>query len=114
MASHRILCSETCPTMPSSSAMWWVYILRCSDRHLYVGHTGELTTRIACHNAGLASRFTARRRPVILAYSESHQHRAAAVAREQQLKRWSAAKKEALIVGDATRLKELSRRSHSR
>jgi putative endonuclease len=51
----------------------------------------------AKHNQGGGSSFTARRRPVQLAFSEVQPNRIAAVKREQQLKRWTRAKKEALI-----------------
>jgi predicted GIY-YIG superfamily endonuclease len=40
-----------------------------------------------------------------LVYSETHSDRDAALARERQLKRWTRAKKEALIAGDAVLLK---------
>ena len=47
------------------------------------------------------------RRPVILAYCETHPTRDAALNRERQLKRWTRAKKEALVAGDMARLKAL-------
>jgi predicted GIY-YIG superfamily endonuclease len=40
-----------------------------------------------------------------LVYAEQHSNRDDAYQREQQLKRWTRAKKEALIAGDATELK---------
>lgn len=87
--------------------MWFVYILRCADTSLYVGETGNLDLRVAKHNNGRASAFTACRRPVVLAYSESHPTREDALRRERQLKRWTRAKKEALIAGDLEALKRL-------
>jgi predicted GIY-YIG superfamily endonuclease len=87
-----------------------VYILRCADGSLYVGHTSDLETRERTHNEGRGGSFTAKRRPVTLLYSESLPSLAAARAREAQLKRWSALKKEALIRGDLARLHRLSRR----
>jgi putative endonuclease len=89
---------------------YFVYIVRCSDNRLYVGHTTEVGARVRRHNDGKGAVFTARRRPVHLVYSESYDSHAAAIAREQQLKRWSAAKKEALIASDGLRLNRLSRR----
>jgi predicted GIY-YIG superfamily endonuclease len=59
------------------------------------------------HHDGLASRFTARRRPVTLVYSEAHPTRTAALARERQLKGWTRAKKEALITRNLRLLKRL-------
>ena len=87
--------------------MWFVYILRCSDGSLYVGETSDVDARLLKHGDGSASKFTARRRPVTLAYSESCETRDDALKREQQLKRWTRVKKEALIVGDRDLLKRL-------
>jgi len=90
--------------------MYYVYVLRCADHSLYVGYTRHIERRVEAHNAGTGARHTSERRPVRLVYSESHASRAAAVARERQLKGWTWAKKEALIHGHFDRLHELSRR----
>ena len=84
-----------------------VYILTCADGSLYVGHTRDLSTREAVHNDGRGARFTARRRPVRLLYSERCASLADAVRREKQIKGWSRAKKEALAAGDLSLLKTL-------
>ena len=78
----------------------WVYIVRCSDDSLYIGHTDDVVAREATHNAGDGSRYTALKRPVRVVYSEHHASMKNAIARERQLKRWTARKKEALIAGD--------------
>jgi predicted GIY-YIG superfamily endonuclease len=87
--------------------MWFVYILRCADESFYVGETHDVAQRLAAHNKGCASAHTAKRRPVQLAYVEEQASRAASLDRERQLKRWSHAKKEALIAGDSAALKKL-------
>ena len=89
---------------------FWVYILRCADHNYYVGHTQNVTERVEVHNAGRALLYTSLRRPVALVYSEQAQDEVAAVQRERQIKRWTRAKKEALIAGDKTLLKKLSER----
>jgi len=86
---------------------WFVYMLRCADNSLYVGETKDLLSRLAKHRDGSASSYTATRRPVRLVFSETHADRPAALKREQQLKRWRRAKKEALIAGDLGLLKRL-------
>ena len=88
--------------------MYSVYIARCSDGTLYVGHTENLELREKEHNDGRGARYTAMRRPVRLVYTEVLESLEAAVRREHQLKRWSLAKKEALVAGDLQRLKRLS------
>ncbi len=90
--------------------MPYVYIVRCRDGTLYVGHTDDLASREKTHNDGFGASYTAKRRPVRLVYSEQHASIAAPVARERQLKRWTAAKKEALIAGNLTQVKSLSKR----
>ena len=90
--------------------MPWIYILRCSDKSLYVGLTDDVEVRVQTHNEGRGGSYTARRRPVSLLYSEFFPERSAARDRERQLKRWSSAKKEALISGNVRELKRLSKR----
>lgn len=86
---------------------WFVYILRCADGTYYIGQTDDLEKRMTEHAAGKGSRHTAARLPVELVHSESFTSRAQAMARQAQLKRWSRAKKEALISGDTATLKQL-------
>jgi len=63
--------------------------------------------RLERHEDGSACAFTRHRRPVSLVYSEEHPTRLAGLQRERQLKRWTRAKKEALIAGDLQLLKRL-------
>jgi len=88
--------------------MYVVYILRCADHSLYVGQTNNIPRRLREHNAGRGSNFTAKRRPVKIAYVENHETKSAAIRRERQLKGWTRKKKEALIRGDLDRLRALS------
>ena len=90
--------------------MPWIYILRCCDKSLYVGLTDDIEARVQNHNEGRGGSYTAQRRPVSLLYSEFLPHSSAARDRERQLKRWSSAKKEALISGNLPELKRLSKR----
>ena len=90
--------------------MPWIYLLRCADSTLYVGHTEVLVAREKAHNDGLGARYTAKRLPVTIVYSEEHRSTESAIARERQLKRWTTSKKEALIVGDLQTVKSLSKR----
>ena len=87
--------------------MWFIYLLRCADNSLYIGETGDLAFRLAKHNDGSASGFTAPRRPVALVYSEECATRDEALKRGRQLKGWTRAKKEALVSGDLAKLKVL-------
>jgi len=85
-----------------------VYVLRCSDGSLYVGHTDDMEKRLSEHHLGIHDGYTKSRRPVRLAYSEEYSSRDEAFHRERQIKGWSRAKKEALIRGDYRDLVHLS------
>jgi putative endonuclease len=88
----------------------FVYIVTCADGSYYVGSTSDVAERERIHNEGHGAEYTAARRPVRVIYSEHHESWPAARRREAQLKRWSRAKKEALIEGDRSRLHVLARR----
>lgn len=89
---------------------FFVYILRCNDGSLYIGHSTELRERVRVHNDGRGALWTARRRPLVLVYHEEHQSEEKAITRERQLKRWTHEKKLALISGDLRKLKSLAKR----
>jgi predicted GIY-YIG superfamily endonuclease len=73
------------------------------------GHHAAISAIEHLHGGG--SRQTALDPPVAIAYAEQHANFVAARRREVQLKRRSRPKKEALIRGDLTELKRLSRTS---
>jgi predicted GIY-YIG superfamily endonuclease len=78
---------------------------------LYVGKTDDLANRERVHNAGHGAVYTASRRPVLIIDAEEHPSNVCAARREQQIKRWSAARKEALVSG---RLRGFTTRSRVR
>jgi predicted GIY-YIG superfamily endonuclease len=98
--------------MPASASAdsFFVYILRCVDDSFYVGHTSNVDERLKVHNDGGGALWTACRRPVVLVYSEPQPSEEQAIARERQLKRWTHAKKLALINGERATLKALAKR----
>ena len=90
---------------------FWVYILRCSDDSFYVGHTDDLELRFAQHQSGACGGYTSERLPVELAWASEMPSRDEAIQREMQIKRWSRAKKAALIEGEWRRVRMLARGS---
>ena len=88
---------------------FFVYMLRCVDGSYYIGQTDDLEKRLTEHTDGVRHGYTSKRLPVVLAHSEEFATRDEANLREHQLKRWSRAKKEALIQQKWERLKGLSR-----
>ena len=96
-------------TPKPGSPLCFVYILKCADGSYYVGSTSDLSERERIHNEGHGAAHTAHG-PVRLVYSEAHESWPAARKREAQLKRWTRAKKDALIAGNRSQLHELARR----
>ncbi len=87
------------PAAAKLSAMTeaWVYLLRCRDGTFYTGWTVDLERRLARHEAGSASRYTASRRPVQLAVALPMSSRTQARREEARIKRLDRAAKLALI-----------------
>jgi putative endonuclease len=75
----------------------WVYLLRCRDASLYTGWTVDLERRLARHQAGVASRYTASRLPVALALAIPMPDNTAARREEARIKRLPRAAKLAMI-----------------
>ncbi len=91
----------------------FMYILLCSNGHYYVGSTDNLEQRINQHMSGEGANYTRKHLPVRLLYFEEFQRIDDAFYREQQVKGWSRAKKEALINQDIKNLHNLSCRTSS-
>lgn len=85
-------------------------MVECSDESYYTGVTNDVDRRVWEHNEGIdPESYTYSRRPVKLVYSEYYQYVYDAIGREKQIKRWSRAKKKALIESDENKLIELAK-----
>lgn len=87
----------------------WVYILRCSDGTFYTGCTTNLKQRIEQHREGLFGGYTAKRRPLKLVWYEEFRDINNAIDMERKIKKWSQAKKRALIKGDFDSISKLAK-----
>jgi putative endonuclease len=76
---------------------YYCYILLCSDGTLYCGYTNDLEKRVKTHNRGKGAKYTRRRTPVKLVYSEEFKTKSEALKREHQIKKLSRKEKLALI-----------------
>jgi putative endonuclease len=92
----------------------YLYILRLKSGQLYIGSTTNLDQRYKDHRSGKACRTTKIDRPQKLLYSEEYDSFSNARKREAKIKRWTRAKKEALVSGDMTQLKSLAKSYQSR
>lgn len=86
-----------------------LYILRFVDGSLYIGQTNDLQKRLKDHRNKTTKSATYSREhgAFELVYQETYASRVEAMRREKQIKRWTRAKKEALIAGDKALLKKL-------
>jgi len=91
--------------------MAWMYILECADGSYYVGSTRNLEQRLTQHQQGLGAKYTSRRLPVKLVYSEEYERVSEAYAREKQVQNWSRVKREALIEGKSDLLPRLAKKN---
>jgi LAO/AO transport system kinase len=87
---------------------FFVYLLNCSDRSYYCGHTDDIENRMQQHDSS-ESGYVSTRKPFDLVWQGEFETREGAIAFEQQIKGWSRAKKEALIAGDWDRIQELAK-----
>jgi putative endonuclease len=76
---------------------YFVYILCCNSRRLYVGVTNNLMRRVYEHKSKLIAGFTKRYNIDQLVYYEQHGEIVNAIAREKRIKNWPRIKKLALI-----------------
>lgn len=87
----------------------YVYILECANNKYYIGSTNNLHLRLQEHETEGGAQYCKIHHPFKLVCTEEYDRMDKAFEREQQLKKWSHAKKEVLIKGDFDTLKRLSR-----
>jgi putative endonuclease len=83
--------------------MYFVYILECKDKTLYTGITTDVERRLKEHKSGVGARYTKSRGVRKLLYTESCKSRGPALKRENEIKKWTKAKKLALITTERER-----------
>lgn len=76
---------------------WFVYIVECVDGSLYTGITNDIEKRVAKHNSKNGAKSIRGRLPVTLAYQERYGTKSEALKRENEVKRWSRARKLLLL-----------------
>lgn len=76
---------------------WIVYILECTDGSLYTGITNDLERRMKAHATGKGAKYTKRRGPFTVRYTESLDSKGVALQREAAIKALDRSAKLALI-----------------
>ena len=79
---------------------FYLYILRCVDNTLYIGQTDNLEKRLQEHTDGKFHGYTSSRLPVVIVFSKTFSTRADVLSAEKRIKKWSFAKKIALVSGE--------------
>jgi putative endonuclease len=93
----------------------FVYILKCSDQSYYTGVTSNLDQRLFQHESGYYSNcYTFNKRPIELVFYCEFTDINFAIEAEKKIKKWSRAKKEALINDDYDSLPNLSRKKFTK
>ena len=72
-------------------------MVRCVDGSFYVGIANDVEERIKRHNWGVGPGYTAKRRPVVLVWTQRYESSDAARRREKEIKGWSRTKKFELV-----------------
>jgi len=76
---------------------WFVYILECQDKTLYVGVTLDVVKRLNEHNTTSICKYTRIRKPLKLVYQEKCLNHHEARGRELELKEFNREEKLDLI-----------------
>jgi putative endonuclease len=89
--------------------LYYVYILKCSDNSYYTGITNDINKRFIEHKLGKNTDcYTFNKRPLELKFYEAFNDVLQAIYFEKNIKKWTRAKKEALINGDFDMLQILA------
>ncbi|SHF32100.1 GIY-YIG nuclease family protein [Chryseobacterium takakiae] len=93
----------------------FVYILHCSDNNYYTGVTENVYKRFDEHQDGkYFGSYTYSRRPLQLVYFNQFTDVEQAIAFEKRIKKWSQAKKLALIEGRYEDLPNLAKKKFTK
>ena len=87
----------------------YLHILRLKSKNLYIGATLDLEQRTQEHFEGSACSTIKIDPPLELIHFERNENLKDARRREDQLKRWTRAKKEAFVSGDFETLRMLAK-----
>ena len=91
----------------------FIYILLCADDTYYTGVTSNLKQRLLRHQSAYYSNsYTSSRLPVELVFYTEFTDITIAIEKEKQIKKWSKAKKKALIDGNYVALVNLAKKKN--
>lgn len=101
---HRITIEQKLGSHQNASRLiqlahmtWIIYILECADGSLYTGITTDMERRLKAHTTGRGAKYTRRRGPFTVRYTERHASKGAALRRETAIKAMARSAKVALL-----------------
>lgn len=106
MSPNALFQEVECPE--PVEGLFFVYITQSIDGALYIGQSVNIKERLRKHKYRIGAKFTKDHPDHRLVYYEKLNTREDAVHRETQLKKWTRAKKNALIAHDIHTLKKLA------
>ncbi|WP_288763074.1 GIY-YIG nuclease family protein [uncultured Lacticaseibacillus sp.] len=83
--------------MTEERAKYFFYVVQCADNTFYGGYSTDVAARVATHNAGKGAKYTKRRLPVELVYSEGFASQHDALSAEWHFKHQPRADKERFL-----------------
>ncbi|WP_256717905.1 GIY-YIG nuclease family protein [Shewanella sp. UCD-KL12] len=86
-------------SVKGAETLWYLYMIRCHNGHLYTGVTTDISRRLKEHQAGgaKAAKYLRGKGPLALAYSEEVGDRSQALKREIAVKKLTKKQKLLLI-----------------
>lgn len=78
---------------------YYLYIISCSDKSFYIGHTENLKQQLIDHHSQKFCYYTGTRLPIKLVFFKNFDSREKAIENEIRIKKWSYEKKQDLISG---------------
>ena len=87
------------PTPIKSASLWYLYVVRCANGHLYTGVTTDVARRFSEHQSGgiKSAKYLRGKGPLTLMYQEQVGCQGDALRREIAVKKLSRSQKLALI-----------------
>jgi len=76
---------------------WFVYMIRCTNGHLYTGCTTDVIRRWHQHKQGKGAKYLRAHEPKAVVFTEQQPNRSKACKREYEIKGYAKRKKEDLI-----------------
>ena len=73
--------------------MYYVYLIECKDKSIYIGITTDIKRRFKEHKDGKGGHYTRAKGAVKVLYTEKLKTRSKALKREFELKSWNRQKK---------------------